>query len=149
LANNNPNNNATKFIFNSDGTAAFPGLPGLPSSGTADLTVDPNGNIAPQTSSLRFKENVELLNEDFQKILALEPKSFTYKDSGFRGIGYTAEEVDELQLNDLVSYDADGKPLSINYKLMPVYLLEIVKDQQRMIRELQAEVSELKSSHKE
>lgn len=146
--NNNPNNNATKFIFNANGTVAFPGLPNLPASGTADLTVDSTGNIAPQTSSLRFKENVEVLKEDFQKILALEPKSFTYKDTGLRGIGYAAEELDELKLNDLVGYDADGKPLMINYKLMPIYLLEIMKEQQKVMNELQMEVTELKSLHK-
>lgn len=146
--NDDPNQNTTQFIVNADGTAAFPGLPGLPGSGTSDLTVDKNGNLAPQTSSVRFKENVELLNDDFQKILALKPKSFTYKDTGFRGIGYMAEDLDELKLNELVGYDADGKALNINYKMMPVYLLEVVKEQQRMLRELQTEVTELKSLRK-
>ncbi|MDX6531876.1 MAG: hypothetical protein QOH41_4166 [Blastocatellia bacterium] len=146
---NDPNQNSTKFIFNSDGTAAFPGLPNLPASGTSDLTVDHNGNITPQTSSLRFKENVETLNEDFQKILALQPKSFTYKETGVRGIGYAAEELDELELNNLVGYDADGKPLTINYKLIPIYLLEVLKEQQKVMKELQAEVTELKLSRKE
>jgi hypothetical protein len=146
---NDPNQNSTKFIFNADGTAAFPGLPNLPGSGTSDLTVDQNGNITPQTSSLRFKENVEALNEDFQKILALEPKSFTYKETGVRGIGYAAEEVDELELNNLVGYDAEGKPLTVNYKFIPVYLLEVLKEQQKVIKELQAEVAELKAPRKE
>ena len=144
--NNDPSQNTTQFIFNSDGTVAFQGLPNLPGTGTTDLTIDSAGNITPQTSSLRFKDNVELLNEDFQKILALEPKSFTYKDTGCRGIGYAAEDLDELKLSDLVGYDADNKPLSINYKLIPIYMLEVLKEQQKVISELQTEVADLKSS---
>lgn len=144
--NNDPNNNSTKFVFNADGSLAFQGLPNLPSSGTADLVINSSGTVSTQLSSLRFKENVETLSDDFRKILALEPKAFTYKETGDRGIGYAAEEVDGLALNNLVGYDADGKPLTVNYKFIPVYLLEVLKGQQKLIDELQAEVAGLKAS---
>ena len=121
------------------------GLSGLPGSGTADLTVNSSGTVAPQTSSLRFKEDVQPLSDDFHKILALEPKSFRYKESGDRAIGYAAEDLDALGLDGLVGYDPEGQPLTINYKLLPIYLIEVVKEQQRTIRDLQDRVTELAS----
>lgn len=140
-----PSLNSTRFVFNSDGTAAFPGLPSLPASGTTDLTVDPKGNIAPQTSSLRFKEQVEPLQDDFRKVLGLQPKSFIYKDTGLKGVGYAAEEVDGLELGPLVGYDAEGRPLTVHYKLLPVYLLELLKEQDKALESLRAEVAELRA----
>ena len=148
--NDDPNQNTPQFIFNADGSVAFPGLgQRLQPNTSTDLRIDSKGNIAPESSSLRFKEQVEPLNEDFQKILALQPKSFIYKETGVRGIGYAAEELDELELNNLVGYDTEGKPLTINYKLIPVYLLEVLKEQQKIIKELQTQVAELKTSRKE
>src|SRR5882672_7814412 len=131
------------------GTFILNHLPDTPSEGQADLMIVAGGNVVPQTSSLRFKENVEPLTEDFQKILALQPKSFADKKTGCQGIGYVAEDLDELELNNLLGYDADGQPLTINYKLIPLYLVEVLKDQQRMIKELQVEVTELKLSRQQ
>lgn len=133
-------------VWNTNGTIAFPSMPNLPSSGTVDLVIDPSGNVTTQMSTLRVKDNVEPLNDDFHKILALEPKSFRYKDTGFRGIGYAAEEADQLELSDLVSYDGEGRPLTINYKLIPIYLLEILKKQDKTIQALQEEIVELRAS---
>ena len=142
--NDDPDQNTPQFIFHGDGAVAFRGLgKRLHPNTSADLRINSKGNITPESSSLRFKEQVKPLNEDFQKILALQPKSFTYKETGARGIGYAAEELDELELNDLVGYDIDGKPLTINYKLIPVYLLEVLKEQQKTIQELQAQVAQL------
>jgi hypothetical protein len=147
-ANNDPSNNPPYIIFGNDGRVVFKHLPGMPNTGTADLIIVAGGNITTETSSLRFKENVEPLTEDFHKILALQPKSFTDKKTGDQAIGYVAEELDELELKNLIGYDADGKPLTINYKRIPVYMLEVLKEQQKLIKELQAEVSELKASRK-
>jgi|SRR5882672_190965 len=144
-----PSENLPYVMFGSDGTFILKHLPDTPSEGQADLMIVAGGNVVPQTSSLRFKENVEPLTEDFQKILALQPKSFADKKTGCQGIGYVAEDLDELELNNLLGYDADGQPLTINYKLIPLYLVEVLKDQQRMIKELQVEVTELKLSRQQ
>jgi hypothetical protein len=82
-----------------------------------DLSVTSNGTVTTQTSSARFKENVEPLRDDFHKVPSLQPKSFTYKESGQRAIGYMAEDLDDQDLQDLVAYDQEGNPLSIHYKL--------------------------------
>ncbi len=127
------------------GTVALPKLPDLPTTGIAELIVDAAGNLTPQSSSARLKESVETLDADFHKILALEPKSFVYKSSGQRGIGYMAEDVDAHEdLRELVTYDAEGRPLGVHYKMVPVYLLEVVKEQQEQIAALRAEVAALR-----
>jgi hypothetical protein len=112
-------------------------LKGLKSGSGSDVVCDSNGTLALQTSSARFKENIRELKDDFSRILSLIPVSFTYKDSGQEAIGYTAEELHEKELHHLVSYDEEGKPFSVNYKMLPVYLLEIVKKQQEMISRLE------------
>ena len=66
-----------------------------PTGSTVDLVIDSSGNVSPQNSSARFKEDIRPLQDDFHKVLLLEPRSFSYKETGARGIGYTAEEVAE------------------------------------------------------
>jgi hypothetical protein len=115
-----------------------------PSSGTVDLVIDGNGNVSPQNSSARFKEDISPLQDDFHKVLLLEPRSFAYRDTGARGIGYTAEEVDAADLHNLVAYDDEGKPLGVHYKMLSIYLLELLKEQQATLAEMQAEIAAFK-----
>jgi|ERR1044071_283352 hypothetical protein len=129
--------------WSTDGTTAFPSMPNLPATGTTDLTIDAKGNVTPQTSSARFKTEIEPLCDDFSRILALEPKQFKSLMTGERGIGFVAEEVAALSLDDLVSRDDSGEPLSVNYKLVPIFLLEVLKSHERTIRALQEEITAL------
>jgi hypothetical protein len=142
-----PNTSPTQvMVLRSNASLQLPAMANLPGSGTSDLTIDSQGNVAPQTSSVRFKENVEPLTGDFHKILSLEPKSFTYRESGQRAIGYTAEDLHDQDLRDLVTYDQEGNPLSIQYKLLPIYMLELLKEQKATIDQLAGEVAELKAN---
>jgi len=142
-----PAANPTFFTFGMDGTFAMPRLPSLPGSGsTADLVVDSTGTVAVSTSSARFKENVEPLRDDFERLLELEPRAFTRRGSGERGIGYLAEEVDALGLRDLVGYDPEGRPLSVDYKLLPVYLVELVKGLRHTVDAMRGEVGRLQAA---
>lgn len=63
---------------------------------------------------------------------------------GARGIGYTAEEVDAADLHNLVAYDDEGKPLGVHYKMLSIYLLELLKEQQATLAEVQAKIATLK-----
>ncbi|HEV3050672.1 MAG TPA: hypothetical protein VGX50_10200 [Longimicrobium sp.] len=83
------------------------------------------------------------LQEDFSKVLLLQPVSFQEKASGARSIGYLAEDVAGHELQSLVAYDSDGQPLSVHYKLLPVYLAEVVKEQHRLIHTLAGQVQAL------
>lgn len=121
-------------------------LQGLPGGTGSDLVADVNGNVFVQGSSERFKENILELKDDFSKILSLNPVSFQFRQTGETAVGYIAEDVQNKDLGNLVSCDAEGNPFSVHYKLIPVYLLEVLKEQQKTIREILSELSELKGS---
>ncbi len=138
----------TLFTVSSNGNVAFgmdipapPGtsyltVKGLSSAGGTNLVVDSYGNVFKATSSERYKENIEAFTAEFDRILQLQPIRYNYTGSQQREIGYTAEALHRLGLSELVYYDDVGKPESIHYDKIVVYLLEIVKHQQQEIAEL-------------
>lgn len=97
-------------------------------SGTA-LVIDANGNVYKDSSSERYKMDIEPLEVDYNKILELQPKSYAFKDSGILTIGYIAEQVEEIGgLSDLLIYDNQGRVDGFKYDRLPIYTLEVVKD---------------------
>lgn len=102
-----------------------------------------NGEFSWRTSSARYKEEIQLLTEDFVQILRAEPRSFRYKASGEHGIGYIAEEIDAAGLKNLVIYDKDGAPDGVRYEMVPLYLVEVVKAQERRIASLEERLARL------
>jgi len=52
--------------------------------------------------------------------------------------------MDELGLHNLVVYDNKGRPDSIRYELMSLYLLEVIKDQANSVEELKTQNESLK-----
>lgn len=123
------------YVFSS-GTA------GWGSSGNLSYNHD-TGKITVVYSSSRYKKNIATFAEDFRKILQVVPKSFVYKDSQDKDIGYIAEDFEKLGLKNLLFYDEEGKPNSIKYDKISLYALEIIKDQQKRIEKLEAEVNSL------
>jgi hypothetical protein len=95
-----------------------------------------NDRLYYQSSSRKYKDDIRPLEEDFNKILDAEPKSFIDRAANERCIGFIAEEFADLGLDHLV-IDRDGEPDGIRYELVSVYLLE-------MIKELKSENQELK-----
>ncbi|MGB2697377.1 MAG: tail fiber domain-containing protein, partial [Candidatus Zixiibacteriota bacterium] len=89
-----------------------------------------------ESSSRRYKENIRELNIDASLIFQLDPVRFDWKKTGEEDIGLIAEDVDQV-IPDLVIYDGEGKPESVKYDKVAIYLLEVVK-------ELKAENEELK-----
>ncbi|MFH1714569.1 MAG: tail fiber domain-containing protein, partial [Elusimicrobiota bacterium] len=119
--------------------------------GPALVWKDGTHEIAWYSSSLRYKDNVRPLEDDFYKILTVDPKVYNRKDTPeAEEIGYIAEEMDAAGLNRLVFYDDQGRPDAINNKMIVLYTNEIVKDnvkkiegQQKMIKSLEARIKEL------
>jgi hypothetical protein len=102
------------------------------------------GDFYYQSSSKRYKEDIRPLEDDFDKIFQAEPRSFIDKASGQREIGYIAEEFDAMGLNSLVIYDKQGQPDGLKYELVSLYLLEAMKDQAEMMKELEADNEKLR-----
>lgn len=102
-------------------------------------------------SSVRYKKdfsNHEL--ENLEKILKLKVKRFRYKNK-YRELnrnqewqyGVMAEEVEGLGLKELIEYDSEGRPDRVNYSLMGLYALQIIKKQQDEIDLLKTQVARL------
>ena len=118
---------------------AVVGLTGTTSGSYMRYLTDGTGNIYYYSSSEKYKDDIRPFKDDFYKIMQMEPKSFIDKVTQERNIGYIAEELDELGLEYLVGYK-DGEPDFINYELISIYLLEIIKDQQKRIETLEEKI---------
>jgi hypothetical protein len=101
-------------------------------------------------SSRAEKKNiVDLQAEvDTARVYDLRPVSYNYKhqkeDNPPKTIGLLAEEVEKV-LPQLVMHEKDGKPFSVDYKLLSVLLLQEGKKQRAEIKELKAELDKIKA----
>lgn len=140
-------NSARVFGVRNNGEILLGAIPFPSGGGTIfDLVMQNNQLVRfPSFSSQRFKNNIRPLNENFSAILNAEPKAFTWKESGGPGIGYIAEEFHALGLQRLVTYDENGEPFSVDYKMIPVYLLEVVKTHEAAVTMLNQENAALKA----
>jgi hypothetical protein len=98
------------------------------------------GDFYYYSSSKRYKNDIQTWNQDPYQILQAEPRSFIDQASGERNIGYIAEEFEKAGLEELVIYDEKGRPNGLEYQLVPMYNLEIIKDHQKNIQQIQAEL---------
>lgn len=99
----------------------------LISSSSTDLGIDTLGNVVIDTSSRRFKENIEDIDfKNLDKLLELNPRKFKWKSNKSDDWGYIAEEVESLGLTDFVNYEG-GVPHSVKYKKLTILLIAYLK----------------------
>lgn len=128
--------NSSKVLISGDFSTGDVVMPNL-NSGTVGQPVLWSGDtLYVESSSRRYKENIRGLGIDPSLIFQLDPVRFDWKRTGQEDIGLIAEDVDQV-IPDLVIYDTEGKPESVKYDKVAIYLLEVVK-------ELKAENEELK-----
>jgi len=136
------------------------GIHGTTTGETGALTVlvDSKGQLGTASSSRRYKESIEDMGSVSDRLLALRPVTFRYKQASSSGekpiqFGLIAEEVAEV-LPELVVYDEQGRPEAVKYYLLSTLLLnelqkqvEVDKQQildQAELRLLRTEVTELR-----
>jgi hypothetical protein len=111
------------------------------------LTLASDNRIAPVTSSLRFKHNIEYMGDDFaNKIWNLKPATFQYKpkNDGYdvdlerRCGGFIVEDMHAAGLTEGVIYDAEGLPYSLE-------ATAVLAASVRALQQLKKEVEDLKS----
>ena len=114
-------------------------------SSSNQLATDGAGTLswAAASSSLRYKENIRPLEIDSTKIYKLDPKSFNLIEGhistlGNNTFGYIAEEVDKI-LPEVINYDKEDRPDSLNYQLLTVLLTEELKKLRERIEVLEGE----------
>jgi hypothetical protein len=97
--------------------------------------VDANQKLCRNTSSIAYKENVRAHNLDPAKVLELQPVIYDRKAGGSNEYGLIAEQVQE-HAPELVQWFG-GKVDGVRYELLPVALLDVVRDQENRIRALE------------
>ncbi len=105
-------------------------------------------------STTAVKKDITTYNpENIKNLLQLQPKQYKYKRSHRANQestnrewmhGYLIEDLLALGFSEPVFYDAEGNPEALDYSLMSLLVLELVKTQQAEIDSLKEEVLKLK-----
>lgn len=111
-----------------------------------------DGRLGYASSSAERKAAIRLADIDVQGILGLAPRTFYYRNEvkrrttlrinegvdyrPAREVGLLAHEVDEVA-PWLVYHDAEGEPEGVEYAMLPVALLAVMRDQERRLRALE------------
>jgi hypothetical protein len=95
-------------------------------------------------SDERLKDNIEVIPDALNKVMQLNGVTFTRKDNGERGTGLVAQNLQTV-LPEAVLADKEGI-LSVAYGNTVGLLIEAMKEQQRQIETLRAEIAALKGN---
>jgi len=102
------------------------------------------------TSDIRYKENIVPLNNSLEKVLQLRGVHYHWKDkekfNDKLQMGFIAQEVEEI-CPELVLTKEDGYK-AVNYTQSVSLLVEAIKEQNKLIVQLQEEVQLLKNKPK-
>jgi hypothetical protein len=108
---------------------------------TGSLTV--NGTLSAgsivETSSKRFKENVQNITNPLETVKQLQGVTYNWIESGKGDIGFIAEEMEKV-IPVLVEKSEDGVVQGMNYGKLTALLVEVVKAQQVQIDELKGRI---------
>jgi len=138
----------------SHSSAFCAGIHGV-TTGTTGIAVlvDFNGQLGTVSSSRSLKENIQPMWDVKDVIAGLEPVSFNFKVGGGKTVGLIADDakkyVPEL-IVPLGRKDDEGNELeTVQYHLLPIYLLKELKRQQQVIDCLGVQLDSLLEHKKE
>ena len=114
-----------------------------------ELYIDNTGKLGYLSSSERYKENINSIN-NVEWIYELRPVSFTYKSDPNKLLqfGLIAEEVEKIN-SYFVSYNKEGLVETVNYGQLITPLLKALQEQQKQIETLEEKLSELEQLKQE
>jgi hypothetical protein len=131
---------------------------GADTSGSGDrrMTINNLGDVlftgsvsAPEvvnTSSARYKDNIETLTAASASVSRLRGVSFDWKETGNRSLGLIAEEVAAV-FPEVVTTDPDsGEAEAVNYSALTAVLVEALKEQRARLDALEAEFSKYRAA---
>ena len=148
----NPDGSERLTILNNGGNVGIgTSTPGntLTVNGTAWVT---SGNWS--GSDIRWKKDIAPLQNSLDEVMQLKPVSFNWRKDEFptlrfndgRQLGLTAQEVEKV-IPELVSTNPEGYK-GISYEKLTPVLVSAIQEQQKQIKDLRAEVAELKKEIK-
>jgi hypothetical protein len=131
-----------------DATGLF--LNNLVGSGTRTMGCTATGYVIATASDVRLKENIKPIEieETHLKLLELKPVTYQWINKTEMGdgveIGLIAQEV--IEVVPELTFKRDDGMYGVNYDRIPTLLLQSVKELQRQINELKAEIAILKTT---
>jgi hypothetical protein len=104
-------------------------------------------------SDVRYKQNIKPIDDALNKVLKLNGKSYKYKTNEFKEkdfstkltLGFIAQELKEI-LPEAVDQDKDGY-FSINYDEVIPLLVEAIKEQHKIVQQLNEKVKTFESKN--
>ncbi len=94
-------------------------------------------------SDKAFKTNIQPLQNSLSKVQQLQGVSFNFKPNGEESIGFIAQDVEKV-LPELVSGTEGSK--GVAYGNVVAVLVEAIKEQQKQIDDLKAQLQEMKEN---
>ena len=88
-----------------------------------------------QSSDERLKENINLIDNAFDRVNAIDGVYFNWKDKEERNVGVLAQQVEKV-LPEVVSQDGNGY-LNVDYGGIVPLLLEAIKELEARVTELE------------
>lgn len=134
-------NSGIQFKNNSGINSLFIGNDGKVGIGTSSpsQTLDVQGNIEATAyyhdSDIRLKKNIKTIKNPIEKIKKLEGVEFDWKQTNKSTIGLIAQDVEKI-IPEIVNTNEEGFK-SVEYSNLVALLIEVVKEQQKQIEELQ------------
>jgi len=96
-------------------------------------------------SSIRWKENIDPIEDALDKVLSLRGVYFDWKESKKHDIGMIAEEVGKV-IPEVVVYEENGVDAEgLSYGRLTALLVEAIKEQQKEIEALREDINALKT----
>lgn len=106
-------------------------------TGIATFSAQVNAPVFNATSARRYKKHIARLAPDADKLLALRPVSYDWKDNKSQPfqLGFIAEEVDKLYPS--LVHHTDGEVQGLNYNGLVAVLLAAAQDHEYRLRKLE------------
>ena len=119
-------------------------LRGISVGNGTTVKINGEGQLRKESSSRKYKTNIETLEIDPNKVMQLRPVRFEWKTTGQDDVGLIAEEVAE-SVEEMVIYDNQGRPDGVKYDKVALYLLSVIKNQQKENEDIKARLSAMES----
>ena len=91
------------------------------------------------TSDIKLKENIHQIKDPLDKVMQINGVGFRWKDTKEDALGVIAQDIEEV-LPELVKSNDHTK--TVNYNGLIGVLIEAIKEQQRQILELKAQLND-------
>jgi hypothetical protein len=144
--------NSDHIFFAGNGSSSSNELARIKGNGTLRVSslstngpVYSNNNILTNTnpSDRNLKENIVPIGNSMDKVMALNPVTYTWKSNGAKGIGFIAQEVEEV-IPELVNTNDDGTKGIYSLEMIP-YLVKALQEQQILIEDLKNRIQHLEN----